>query len=319
VSPPDPESRANALTPATSRATARLVRAIAIAATLLIGTLGAAPAWGADDTGAAATTIDSTSSSDGGTGAIDPPPNPIDTSAPAVGGSPGGASGAPSAQDPPPAASDPTPPASSDQSPATPSPADDQSADDKSPKRSPANGAGSDASGTPSSSSSATTSTPTGTPPGAQPASATITLPPGADGYPGDWGGQDSFLLAAAPRDDSGGSGSTGYHSRFSGLFAFAATRATRIEAKERRGHQTAKVSALGGGAPGGGGGLPHNNPFFNLLSGPGGAGGSLMLISLLAVLGASIALPRELSKAFQTPKAPWRPLAYVPPIELPG
>ncbi len=323
MSAPDPESRANALTPATSRATARLVRAIAIAATLLIVALGAAPAWGADDTSGtgAATTLDPSPSTNGGTGAIDPPPNPIDASAPAVGGSPGGsaggASGAPSAQDPPPAASDQTPPASSDQSPAIPSPADDQSADDKSPKRSPANGAGSDSSGT--SSSSSTTTSPMGTPPGAQPVSATITLPPGADGYPGDWGGQDNFLVAGAPRDDSGGSGSTGYHSRFAGLFAFAATRATRIEAKERRGHQTAKVSALGGGAPGGGGGLPHNNPFFNLLSGPGGAGGSLMLISLLAVLGASIALPRELSKAFQTPKAPWRPLAYVPPLELPG
>jgi hypothetical protein len=117
----------------------------------------------------------------------------------------------------------------------------------------------------------------------------------------------------------SGGSGPGAYGGRFPGLFAFAATRATRIEARQRRGHETAKVSPLGGGLPGGGGGLPHDNPFFNLLSGPGGAGGSLMLISLLAVLGASIALPRALAKPFRTPSAPWRPLAYVPPIELPG
>jgi hypothetical protein len=43
------------------------------------------------------------------------------------------------------------------------------------------------------------------------------------------------------------------------------------------------------------------------------------MLLSLLAVMAASFALPNERSKAFRTPAVLWRPLAYVPPIELPG
>ena len=85
-----------------------------------------------------------------------------------------------------------------------------------------------------------------------------------------------------------------------------------------RSGHQTGKASPLDGGLPGHGGQLPSQNPFFNLLSGSGGAGTGLILL-LLAVLGASIALPRRRFKAFRTPAGPWRPLAYVPPIELPG
>jgi hypothetical protein len=94
--------------------------------------------------------------------------------------------------------------------------------------------------------------------------------------------------------------------------------RGIRLEAKERRSHATAKTSPLGGGLPGHGGQLPSQNPFFSLLSGSGGAGTGLLLL-LLAVLGASIALPNRRFKAFRTPTGPWRPLAYVPPIELPG
>jgi hypothetical protein len=86
----------------------------------------------------------------------------------------------------------------------------------------------------------------------------------------------------------------------------------------EPRGHETAKASPSGGGLPGYDGRLPGHNPFFNLLSGTGSAGAGLILL-LLAVLGASIALPNNRFKAFRTPTVTWRPLAYVPPIELPG
>jgi hypothetical protein len=85
-----------------------------------------------------------------------------------------------------------------------------------------------------------------------------------------------------------------------------------------RGGPETGKASPLNGGLPGHGGQLPSQNFFFNLLSGSVGGGTGLLLL-LLAVLGASIALPNHRFKAFRTPTATWRPLAYVPPIELPG
>ena len=96
------------------------------------------------------------------------------------------------------------------------------------------------------------------------------------------------------------------------------AGRVIRREAKERGGHETGKASPLDGGLPGHGGQLPSQNPFFSLLSGSGGAGTGLLML-LLAVLGASIALPNHRFKAFRTPAVAWRPSAYVSPIELPG
>jgi hypothetical protein len=64
---------------------------------------------------------------------------------------------------------------------------------------------------------------------------------------------------------------------------------------------------------------LPGNNPFFNLLSGPGGIAAGMMLAGMLAVLGAAFLLPRDRLRAFRVPTVTWSPLAYVPPIELPG
>jgi hypothetical protein len=131
--------------------------------------------------------------------------------------------------------------------------------------------------------------------------------------------GQDSFVLDATKPRGSAGAAPRTNHTRFQTSFGLGApSRATRLEAKAPRGYETAKASPLGGGLPGHGGQLPGQNPFFNLLSGPGGAGAGLILL-LLAVLAASIALPNERFKAFRTPTLAWRPLAYVPPIELPG
>jgi hypothetical protein len=292
-----------------------LLRAIAIAAALLVAALAATPAW-ADDTGGTGpspTTVDSPPASDGNSGgAVTPPPNPTDTTTP--GGSGGATPTAPQDPPPPPPA-DPTPPADTGHG----SGSDPGGSGSTTPvDRAPSHSGSGDSSGT-SSSSASGSSTPTGS----TPSGPAITPPtdPTATGYPGDWGGQDTFLLDARGSGGTGGPPTGGgYHSRFAGLFGLGvASRATRIEARERRGQQTAKVSPLGGGPPGQGGRLPSQNPFFNLLSGPGGAGAGLLLLSLLAVLGAAIALPSERSKAFRTPTAPWRPLAYVPPIELPG
>jgi len=44
-----------------------------------------------------------------------------------------------------------------------------------------------------------------------------------------------------------------------------------------------------------------------------------IALAGMLAVLGAAFVLPRDRSRIVRMPTATWRPLAYVPPIELPG
>jgi len=136
---------------------------------------------------------------------------------------------------------------------------------------------------------------------------------------PDSWLGQDTFIVdkTAAGHDDSA---AATIRSRFGGLILLgASSHAKEIEAKARRSNETAKVSALGGGPPGPGHQLPGQNPFFNLLSGPGGIAANLMLAGLLAVLGAAFVLPRDRLRALRMPTATWRPLAYVPPIELPG
>jgi hypothetical protein len=134
-----------------------------------------------------------------------------------------------------------------------------------------------------------------------------------------DSGGPDTFVLETTKERGSGGAAARRNHARSPGHFGLGtAGRATRLEAKMRAGHETGKASPLTGGLPGHGGQLPGQNPFFNLPSGSGGAGTGLLLL-LLAVLGASIALPNHRFKAVRTPTLPWRPLAYVPPIELPG
>jgi hypothetical protein len=281
--------------------------------------LFAAPAWG-DDTGGSPTVVDQQPGS-GGSGAVTPPPNPVDTGAPTETGGI-----APTTPDTPPANTDPTPPSDAgqvpgggDQSSTPTSPGGDSSGGgggDQAQRRSPAPHDSS--ADSPSSSSTPASSSPSSTAGGTS-STTPPTDPTGGSGYEGDWAGQDNFFVDPTVSHGSGGAPTGAVGVRFFRLFAFAAARATREEAKERRRHETAQVSPLGGATPGGGGRLPGNNPYFNLLSGPGGAAGSLALLSLLAVLGAAIALPRHRSSVFGTPTVTWRPLAYVPPIELPG
>jgi hypothetical protein len=139
------------------------------------------------------------------------------------------------------------------------------------------------------------------------------------DRWGGGRGGHDSFVLETTKPRHPARAAAARNHTRFPPPVRFAAASpVTRLEANERRGRETAKASPLSGGPPGHDGRLPGQNPFFSLLSGPGSSGAGLMLL-LLAVLASSILLPSQRSEAFRTPTAAWRPLAYVPPIELPG
>jgi hypothetical protein len=139
-------------------------------------------------------------------------------------------------------------------------------------------------------------------------------------GHSDSWLGQDTFVIDKT-KTTTDHEGLKTVRRRFAGLFLIgASTKATRTEAKARRANETAKVSAIGsGGPPTPGNPLPSQNPFFNLLSGPSGIAAGLMLASMLAVLGAAFVLPRDRLRAFRTPTVTWSPLAYVPPIELPG
>ena len=145
------------------------------------------------------------------------------------------------------------------------------------------------------------------------------TVAPSSDGYPGAWSGQDTFVVDKAKGPDSGAAGAFGGpRGPFSGLIAFrAASHASGVVATARRSHSVAQVSALGG--PPGSGHQPGHNLFLNLLSGPGGSAAGLAFASILAILGVAFVLPRDRLRTFRMPAVSWRPLAYVPPIELPG
>jgi hypothetical protein len=163
-------------------------------------------------------------------------------------------------------------------------------------------------------------STPASTPASGDDTTTVDAVAPSSDGYPGAWLGQDTFVVDKADDPQTGAAAS--YRGPLSGLFvlrgASRASRAIRLEAKARRTHEIAKVSEMGG-PPGSGHQLPGQNPFLNLLSGPGGAAAGLALASIFAVLGVAFVLPRARSRTFRMPTVSWRPLAYVPPIELPG
>src|SRR5207247_685099 len=45
----------------------------------------------------------------------------------------------------------------------------------------------------------------------------------------------------------------------------------------------------------------------------------TFVVASLRASLGVALVLPRDRLRTFRMPAVSWRPLAYVPPIELPG
>jgi hypothetical protein len=268
-----------------------LFRALAIAAVLLLAALVTAPAY-AQDAGGGAT----------------PPPvaDPPPTTPPASDPTP-----------PPPPAADPgsqppadqQPPPSSDPPPGT-DPGGSQPSSGPDVSKQPARPSSGDEFTTSTAASGSSTPAPTSS----TPTPSKDTGPRGSD----TWLGQDTFIVSktATKRHD----GATTVRRRFAGLFLLgSSTRATRIEAKARRAHETAKVSAPGSGPPKPGSPLPSQNPFFNLLSGPSGIAASLMLASMLGVLGAAFVLPRDRLRAFRTPTVTWRPLAYVPPIELPG
>jgi hypothetical protein len=276
-----------------------LFRALAIAAMLLLAALAAAPAY-AQDAGGDPTTPPVSEP---------PPPPPVDqTPPPDPAPTPDPTVNTPPADTTPPASETPvaTDPGAGQSTPAT----NDSPADTghRQPTR-------------PNDEFTTTTSEsgPSPTSPTSSTGGPSKDLSRSKAGYSDSWLGQDTFVIDKATTKDHAGLKTV--RRRFAGLFLLgASTRATRTEAKARRANETEKVSAIGsGGPPSPGNPLPSQNPFFNLLSGPSGIAASLMLAGMLAVLGAAFVLPRDRLRAFRTPTVTWSPLAYVPPIELPG
>jgi outer membrane biosynthesis protein TonB len=274
-----------------------LFRAVAIAAVLLLAALVTAPAY-AQDTGGGTTTppVDTTTPPTTPPTTTDPAPAPTPTPTPDPVSQP--------PADPPPS-SDASPPADPGSSQPSSQPPSDAGS------RQPARPSSGDESTTPTAAAGSSTPAPTSSTPTPR---QDLTGPRGSD----TWLGQDTFIVSKTVTKRDGGV--TTVRRRFAGLFLLgSSTKATRSEAKARRAHETAKVSAIGGGPPKPGDPLPSQNPFFNLLSGPSGIAAGLMMASMLAVLFAAFVFPRDRSTAFRTPRATWSPLAYVPPIELPG
>jgi hypothetical protein len=279
-----------------------LFRALAIAAMLLLAALAAGPAYAQDAGGGEPTPpVSDPAPPPPVTDTTPPPPPPTQTPDPPPSTQP--ADSVPSSSEPP-AATDPGP------GPSTPA-ANDSAGDagNKQPAR-------------PSDEFTTTTSGPSSsaTSPSSSTDGPSKDLTSSGTGHSDSWLGQDTFVIdkTTTATDHEG---LKTVRRRFAGLFLIgASTKATRTEAKARRANETAKVSAIGsGGPPTPGNPLPSQNPFFNLLSGPSGIFAGLMLASMLAVLGAAFVLPRDRLRAFRTPTVTWSPLAYVPPIELPG
>ena len=280
------------------------MRALVIAALLLLAALATAPAYAQD-----AGTVTTPPATDPGS----PPPPPADTTPPTdtPATTPDPATTTPPADTTPPASDQPaTPDPSTDGS--SPPATNDTSAQDAGHKQ-PARPADEFTTSTPASNTSATTPSSSGSG-----TTKDIAPPSSTSGHSDSWLGQDTFVIDKTTAKDHVGLKTE--RRRFAGLFLLgASTKATRIEAKVRRAHETAKISPLGSGTPVPGSPLPSQNPFFNLLSGPSGIAAGLMLASMFAVLGTALVLPRDRLRAFRTPTVTWRPLAYVPPIELPG
>jgi hypothetical protein len=134
----------------------------------------------------------------------------------------------------------------------------------------------------------------------------------------GNPGGRDRF--AVEKRGSTGGAGIPTSIARYPALFGQAVgDTVTALEAMERLAHEAAMASPMGGGLPGHPSPVPSQNPFFSLLNSPGSADAGLVMLVLFAVLAASFTLQKQSFSALRMPADVWRPLAYVPPIELPG
>ena len=290
---PDPTSR-------------RLIRVLALAVMLLVAAFATATAR-AQDAGTATEVPATQAPAD---------PSPADaTPAPAAAPDPSPPA-SPTSDQPAQPADQPPPPGDTTTAP-DPAPADTgtgspQGTEDHSASRQPTHS--SDVGGGQSATAPAST-----TPSGGDTTTA-ATVAPSSDGYPGTWSGLDTFVVVHAKHSGTGGAGVFSRpRASLSGLLTLrAASRAGGLVVKARRAHAVAQAKPIGG-APGSGHQLPGQNPFFNLLSGPGGSAAGLVLASILAILGVAFVLPRDRSRRFRTPLVSWRPLAYVPPIELPG
>ena len=140
------------------------------------------------------------------------------------------------------------------------------------------------------------------------------------DTWGGGKGGSGGFKVVSKQPRRSSRPGARANHSSPSERVGLKvpASRLAPLGANGPRADDVAKASPLGGGLPGRHSPVPGPNSFFSFMSGPGSAGTALTML-LLAVLASSISLPRQLSRALRTRAPAWRPLAYVPPIDLPG
>ena len=124
----------------------------------------------------------------------------------------------------------------------------------------------------------------------------------------------DAFAIAGSGGTPPGGTAGASIR----GVLFHAGGAAAKLEAAQRRSNDAAEASAIGGSAPPGALGS-GTNPFFSLFSGGGGGGSAVILLFLLGIIAVWRIVPPDLTKAFLSPTATWRPSAYIPPIQHPG
>jgi hypothetical protein len=130
------------------------------------------------------------------------------------------------------------------------------------------------------------------------------------DSFSGSSGGAGDLPTGGASTCAACGSGAAA-------LVAAVAASPTQIQQDAARERDSSRVEGLAKAMPPSPpGGVPGRS--FGMPGGTGGGGAAFLLISMIAILCASLAHGRW-TTSFRLPTATWRLSAYVPPIESPG
>jgi hypothetical protein len=142
-----------------------------------------------------------------------------------------------------------------------------------------------------------------------------LAISPGVDDFD-NFTGMDSGGIALLT-DDSQTCGTAACRGSAGGFVASVAASARRMQETAARERDASRAEGLARAMPPSTpGGVPGRA--YSMPGSAGVGGGASMAISIIAILGAALALGNW-AKRFRLPTATWRLSAYVPPIEHPG
>jgi hypothetical protein len=142
-----------------------------------------------------------------------------------------------------------------------------------------------------------------------------LAISPGVDDFD-NFTGMDSGGIALLT-DDSQACGTVACRGGAGGFVVSVAASARRMQETAARERDASRAEGLARAMPPSTpGGVPGRA--YSMPGSAGVGGGASMAISIIAILGAALALGNW-AKRFRLPTATWRLSAYVPPIEHPG